>query len=114
MFGQAHTTKPGRKGSSYIPTPPKLSNPRSGLIHIQNHDIECFKWCMKYHQSPQAKHSHRLTNLKKVEDMYNYNDISYPVGSDDITNSEDNNKLMINVWKMEENGNIFYKGREMF
>ncbi len=62
---------------------------------------------MKCHQSPQTKHSHRLTELKKIEDKYNYNDISYPVACDDITVFEDNNNLMINVWKMEENGNIF-------
>ncbi len=67
MFGKAHTMKADR-GSSYIPTPTKLANPKSGLINIQNHDIECFKWCMKYHQSPQSKHSHRLTEFKKVED----------------------------------------------
>ena len=113
MFGIAHTMKADR-GSSYIPTPTKLANPKSGLINIQNHDIECFKWCMKYHQSEQSKNSHRLTELKKVDDKYDYSDISYPVACDDITIFEDNNKLMINVWKMEENGNIFYKGREMF
>ena len=45
MLGKAHTMKADR-GSSYIPTPAKLSNPKSGLINIQSHDIECFKWCM--------------------------------------------------------------------
>ena len=39
MCANAHTTKPGRKGSSYIATPPKLAHPKSGLINIQNHDI---------------------------------------------------------------------------
>ena len=84
-----------------------LANPKCGLVNIQNHDIECFKWCMKYHQSEQSKHSHRLTELKKVKDNYNYSDISYPVACDDITIFEDNNNLMINVWKIEDNGNIF-------
>ena len=106
MFGKAVTMKADR-GSSYIPTPTKLSNLKSGLINIQNHDIECFKWSMKYHQSEQSKHSHRLTELKKVKDTYIYNDISYPVACDDITIFEDNNNLMINAWNMEENGNIF-------
>ena len=53
MFGKAHTMKADR-GSSYIPTPTKF-NSQSGLINIQNHDIECFKWCMTYHQSSQSK-----------------------------------------------------------
>ena len=45
-----HEIKPVR-GSSYIPTPVKFSNPKCGLINIKNDDVECFKWCMKYHQS---------------------------------------------------------------
>ena len=106
MFGNAHTKKPGRKGSSYIATPARLAHPKAGLINIQNPDIECFRWCMKYHQSNQSKNSHRLTELKKVEDTYNYQDISYPVACDDIATFEDNNNLMINVWKIEDNGSI--------
>ena len=62
---------------------------------------------MKYHQSEQSKNSHRLTELKKVEDNYNYQDISYPVGCDDITTFEDNKNLMVNVWKMEDSCSIY-------
>ncbi len=61
---------------------------------------------MNYHQSEHSNNSDRLTELNKTEDRYNYNDIPYHVACDDITFFEDNNNLMINVWKMEENGNI--------
>ena len=50
VYLKSFTNKPVR-GSSYIPTPEKYSNAKCGLINIQNDDQECFKWCMKYHQS---------------------------------------------------------------
>ena len=34
------------RGSSYIPTPTRFSNPKCGLINIRNEDNQCFKWCM--------------------------------------------------------------------
>ena len=51
---EVYRTKPPR-GSSYIPTPAKYSNPKCGLVNIQNSDLECFNWCMKYHQSDKRK-----------------------------------------------------------
>ena len=51
---RVYKTKPPR-GSSYIPTPAPYNTSRSGLINIQNEDEECFKWCVKYHQSKQEK-----------------------------------------------------------
>ena len=50
IFIESFSVKPVR-GSSYIPTPLKFSNSRCGLINIKNDDNECFKWCMKYHQT---------------------------------------------------------------
>ena len=50
LFVESFSIKPIR-GSSYIPTPEKFSNPKSGLINIKNEDNECFKWCMIYHQA---------------------------------------------------------------
>ena len=34
-----------------IPTPEKFANSKRGLVNIKNEDNECFKWCVKYHQS---------------------------------------------------------------
>ena len=53
VFLKSYAVRPIR-GSSYIPTPEKFSNPKCGLVNIKNEDQECFKWCMKYHQSPKV------------------------------------------------------------
>ena len=83
MFVIAHTNKTAR-GSSYIETPAKFSNPKCGLINIQNHDQKCFQWCLNYYQSNQTKHDHRLTALSKLEDKYDYSDVSFPISLTDI------------------------------
>jgi hypothetical protein len=51
------------RGSSYIPTPPPYNNAKCGLINIQNDDQECFKWCMKYHQTEaeEARRPHKCS-----------------------------------------------------
>jgi hypothetical protein len=46
--------RPLRAGS-YIPTPERYSNSRCGLRNVKNNDQECFRWCMRYHQSPKGK-----------------------------------------------------------
>ena len=71
FFVHFHKVKPSR-GASYIPTPDKFNNSRCGLINIKNDDDECFKWCMKYHQSKREKNADRLSVLEKIEDKYNY------------------------------------------
>jgi len=62
-----YSVKPPR-ASSYIPTPAPYNNPKCGLVNIQNKDNLCFQWCMKYHQTNQAKHDDRTTVLNKTED----------------------------------------------
>ena len=54
IFIDMFETRPVR-GSSYIPTPERLANAKCGLINIHNEDHECFKWCVRYHHSPQGK-----------------------------------------------------------
>jgi hypothetical protein len=60
---ESFTTKVAR-GSSYIPTPAPYNNPKCGLINIKNDDQECFKWCLKYHQSNKSKNDDRLSVFK--------------------------------------------------
>ena len=76
IFVECLTTKPLR-ASSYIPTPEKYANAKCGLINIQNKDQECFRWCMKYHQSEKKNNMARTTVLDKITDNYIYN-TSYP------------------------------------
>ena len=59
IFIESFSVKPVR-GSSYIPTPLRFSNSRCGLINIKNDDNECFKWCMKYHQTNKIKNDDRI------------------------------------------------------
>ena len=64
-----YENKAARSGS-YIKTPEKYSNPKCGLINIQNTDNKCFMWCMRYHQSPKDKNGARVSNLINVKDKY--------------------------------------------
>ena len=95
------------RGSSYIQTPAPYHNSRCGLINIKNGDDECFKWCMRYHQSEQVKNFDRLTVLKKTEDKYNYGTIEFPTTADDIKQFEIDNEICINVYTIDvDNGLI--------
>ena len=85
------------RGSSYIPTPEKYSNPKCGLINIQNDDHECFKWCMTYQQTDKSKHSDRLSVLN-IEDKYNYDNMNFPTSYDDIKTFEEHNKVCVMVY----------------
>jgi hypothetical protein len=107
LYIKVYKIKPPR-GSSYIPTPAPYNTSRSGLINIQNDDEECFKWCMKYHQSRQEKHDDRISRLKQVDDKFDYTDVSYPVSFDDIKVFEHNNKVAVFVYYIDKN-NIIVK-----
>ena len=92
------------RASSYVPTPPALQGIRNKWgVNIENKDDnECFKWCMKYHQSDKSKHSTRISALKKVDDKFNYDDITYPVGIEEINIFEANNEgIKINVFQYD-------------
>ena len=99
------TIKPER-GGSYIPTPEKYSNPKCGLINIQNDDNECFKWCMKYHQTKRGKNCDRITVLKKVEDKYDYSGVDFPTSYDDIRAFEENNEVAVFIYYIDSENNI--------
>ena len=105
LFVEFYDVKPIR-GSSYMPTPTKYNNARCGLINIQNNDLECFKWCAKYHQTKKSKNDDRITILKTVDDKYNYNNVNYPASYDDIKQFEDNNKISVFVYTINEEGEI--------
>ena len=94
-------TKPLR-GSSFIPTPEKYSNPKCGLVNIKNDDQECFKWCMLYHQSDKQKNNQNISSLKKIEDKYDYTGIEFPADYNDLTNFEELNKVSIFVYSISE------------
>ena len=63
--------------------------------YIKNEDQECFKWCMRYHQRNKTKNDDRITVLKKVDDKYNYDGVSFPAGRNDIKKFEENNEVAV-------------------
>ena len=104
LFVEIFEIKPAR-GSSYIPTPEKYQNAKCGIINIRNEDQECFKWCMKYHQTKKSDHDSRITVLKKVNDKYNYDNMNFPAGYDDIETFEHNNKVAVFVYTLSNDTN---------
>ena len=53
-------------GSSYIPTPPKLSNAKQGLINIKNtNDNECLRWCHGRMLNPTSNNPQRIKRQTK-------------------------------------------------
>ncbi len=61
---------------------------------------------MRYHQSKQDKHSHRVTALKKVEDAYNYDGITFPTDYEGIKKFEEANEVSILVYAIGEDGGV--------
>jgi hypothetical protein len=99
LFAHTHTLKVQR-GASYLPRSPKYANTKCGLINARTTDQECFNYCMRYHQSPQTKHSDRITVLDKTEDNYDYGCMTFPPSLDDIKAFEEENKITINIFRM--------------
>jgi hypothetical protein len=94
------------RGSSYIPTPEPYNDAKCGLINIQNQDQECFRWCAKYHQSKKDKHDDRITVLRKLDDKYDYSNMQYPSSHEDISIFEENNKVCVFVYFIDEDNSI--------
>jgi hypothetical protein len=105
MYSRLHTINTPRSGS-YIKTPEKYDYPKCGLINIINEDDECFKHCTAYHQTKQEKHDNILTVLSKFNNIYNYNNISYPTSLEDVKQFEINNELCINIYTINNHNDI--------
>jgi len=105
VFIEAFTTKVPR-GSSYIPTPEPYNHNKCGLINIQNNDLECFKWCLRYHQTKKDKHDDRISVLSKIKDKYDYSGFEFPFDFDDINRFEEINKVCIFVFYIDEENKI--------
>jgi hypothetical protein len=96
------------EGSSYISTPKEISNPKLGLINMQNTDDNfCFRWSHVRHLSPMKKNSVRISKNDRITaSTLNYEGIVFPVSIDQIKRIEDKNNININV--------LGYKGRKIF
>ena len=96
-----------------MPTPKKFNSARCGLVNIRNENQECFKWCVKCHQSDKSSHASRLSNWLQVEDKYNYEGIAYPATYDDIYSFEEINKVCISIYTLSKKQSVIFekKGR---
>jgi hypothetical protein len=61
---------------------------------------------MKYHASNKEKHYDRISVLKKLEDKYNFEGVDYPVSYDDIKVFEENNKVGVVVYGIDDEKSI--------
>jgi hypothetical protein len=49
---------------------------------------------MLYHQSGQGKNMERITALAKVEDKYDWSEVSFPMGFEEYFIFEDKNQIL--------------------
>ena len=95
------------KGSSYIDLPEKIKN-KQCCVNVQNFkDNKCFLWFILSALYPQKLNPHRLSAYKNYENGLNFDDISFPVKLDKISKFEKLNNININIFRYDENYNIF-------
>ena len=61
---------------------------------------------MKYHQTKREKHNDRISDLKKVDDKYNYDDVIFQASYDDIKQFENNNQVSFFVYTISTENEI--------
>ena len=95
------------RGSSYIDLPEKIKN-KQCCVNVQNFkDNKCFLWSILFSLYPKKLNPHRLSAYKKYENELNFNNISFPVKLDKISQVEKLNNININVFSYDESCNIF-------
>ena len=58
---------------------------------------------MKYHQTKKGKNDDRTTVLRNIQDKYNYDNVNYPAGFEDIEKFEHNNEVSVFVYSIKDN-----------
>ena len=76
---------------------------------MENKDDKCFLWSILRYLHPREKHSSRIDDLKKYENVLNFEQINFPVKVKDITKFEKQNPNLpgINVFSVNENKKIY-------
>ncbi|CAB4023342.1 Gastrula zinc finger, partial [Paramuricea clavata] len=87
------------KGSSYMKLPADISNPKCGLINMQNNDNKCFMWSHLRHVRPKARRATTITrqDMEFAENL-DYEEIDFPVKISDIDKIERKNSISISVF----------------
>ncbi|CAB4016303.1 Gastrula zinc finger [Paramuricea clavata] len=95
------------KGSSYMKLPADISNPKCGLINMQNDDNKCFMWSHLRHVRPRARRATTITRQdREFAENLDYEGIDFPVKISDIDKIERKNSISISVFG--------YKGKKQF
>lgn len=90
------------KGSSYIPLPDCIKSTKS-VINFQNSDNLCFKYAVL------SKHIPRIWSQQTFLpylNLYNFSNLTWPVGIDDINIFEKNNNVSIHVFFIDDDSYI--------
>ena len=97
-------------GSSYIPTPPKLSNAKQGLINIKNtNDNECLRWCHVRMLNPTSNNPQRIKKAdKEIAKSLDYSGIEFPVKQKDYPLIEQRFNINLNAFYYDKNIYPFY------
>ena len=98
-------------GKSYVPTPKSIAG-KKAVINIQNEDVNCFEYSMiasrYYHDIGRIKdHATRPSTYKDyLGKTFDFQGCTIPMKLDDISRFEKNNDLAINVYHIEEKGDL--------
>ena len=101
------------RGSSYLPLPDWLAR-KKAIVNPHNDNEECFKWSVITVEKVGMKDPHRVSNLRKFTDNYDWSGLEFPVSIKDMGKFETRNNISVNVLAVE--GRDIYihrKGRSM-
>ena len=86
------------RGSSYIPLPDWLAS-KKAILNPKNLDMKCFKWAvtagMKWEEID--RDHQRVSKLRRYENEFDWNGMSYPVSIKDISKFETRNRIGVSV-----------------
>ena len=90
------------RGSSYIPLPDWIAR-KKAIINPKNADNKCFKWAViagsRWEEI--GKDPERISKLRRYETEFDWNEISYPVSTKNISKFETRNEIGINLLAVE-------------
>ena len=90
------------RGSSYIPLPDWLAK-KKAILNPKNLDIKCFKWsviaALKWEEID--RDHQRVSKPRRYENEFDWEGISYPISTKDISKFETRNRIGINVLALD-------------
>jgi len=98
------------RGSSYLPLPNEILIKKAIINPINKKDEQCFKWAViAALNNFQIKYNpERINNLKKFENLYNWNGLEFPMAMNKIDKFKRNNpEISVNVLSHNERSDIY-------